>query len=61
MASSPRNSPAHPSHPGFQAVAKSIAAKGSYNMKQASAILAASTRNASVAAKKNNPNLKKVK
>ena len=46
-------------HPGFKAVQKKIAAK--YGMKRAGAILAASTRNASPAAKKKNPRLKRVK
>lgn len=46
-------------HPGFKAVQKKIAKK--YGMKKAGAILAASTRGASAAAKKANPRLKKVK
>jgi len=46
-------------HPGFHAVQKKIAKK--YGMKKAGAILAASTRGASKAAKKKNPRLKKVK
>jgi len=48
-------------HPGFQAVQNKIAAKQGINKKRAGAILAASTRNASVKAKKTNPRLKKVK
>jgi hypothetical protein len=46
-------------HPGFKAVQKKIAKK--YGMKAAGAILASKTRGASKAAKKKNPNLKKVK
>ena len=48
-------------HPGFAKVASGIAKKQGISKKQASAILAASTRRASAAAKKANPNLKKVK
>jgi len=48
-------------HPGFAGAQKQIAAKGGYSMKRAGAILAASTRKASPAAKKANPRLKKVK
>ena len=48
-------------HPGFQAVAQKIAAKGGYNIDRAKAILASSSRNASPAAKKANPRLNKVK
>jgi uncharacterized protein YoaH (UPF0181 family) len=47
-------------HPGFEAVQKKIQGEG-YSSKEAGAILASSTRNASKAAKKANPNLKKVK
>ena len=47
-------------HPGFKSVQKSIEKEG-YSKKAAGAILANSTRNASKAAKKANPNLKKVK
>jgi hypothetical protein len=47
-------------HPGFDKVAASIAAKNKVSKARASAILAASTRNASAAAKKKNPRLKKV-
>lgn len=46
-------------HPGFKAVQSKIAEK--YGMKRAGAILASSTRNASPAAKKANPRLKRVK
>lgn len=48
-------------HPGFKGVQKSIAAKEGVSKKAAGAILAASTRGASKAAKKANPRLKKVK
>jgi len=47
-------------HPGFQAVAAKIAAKNKVSKARASAILAASSRNASKAAKAKNPRLKKV-
>jgi hypothetical protein len=45
----------------FKKVAASIAKKQGVSKKEASAELAASTRRASPAAKKKNPNLKKVK
>ena len=48
-------------HPGFKAVAQKIARKEGVSMKQASAILASSTRNASASAKRANPRLKRVK
>jgi len=48
-------------HPGFKAVQKSIARKEGVSMKTAGAILAASTRRASPAAKRANPRLKRVK
>lgn len=48
-------------HPGFKAVQNKIAAKQGISKKQAGAILAASTRNASAAAKRKNPRLKRVK
>ena len=48
-------------HPGFQAVAGKIAAKQGISKERASAILAASSRHASPAAKKVNPKLKRVK
>jgi hypothetical protein len=46
---------------GFKAAQKSIAKKQGISMKSAGAILAAGARKASAAAKKKNPNLKKVK
>ena len=45
---------------GFAAAQKSIAKKSGVSMESAVAILASSTRKASPAAKKANPNLKKV-
>jgi hypothetical protein len=48
-------------HPGFKAVQSSIAKKQGVSKKAAGAILAASTRKASAAAKRDNPRLKKVK
>ena len=48
-------------HPGFKAVQKSIARKEGVSMKAAGAILAHATRNASPAAKRANPRLKRVK
>lgn len=48
-------------HPGFKKVAENIAANEGISMKNASAILAASTRRASSKAKKTNPRLKRVK
>jgi hypothetical protein len=48
-------------HPGFKSVQDKIAAKGGIGRKAAGAILAASTRGASAAAKRANPNLKRVK
>lgn len=48
-------------HPGFQAVQNKIASKEHLTKKAAGAILASRTRNASKAAKKANPNLKRVK
>jgi hypothetical protein len=48
-------------HPGFKAVQKKIAAKSNVSLERAGAILAASTRKASAAAKKKNPRLKRVK
>ncbi len=47
-------------HPGFKAVQAKIAAKEGISKDKAGAILAASSRGASAAAKKHNPNLKKV-
>lgn len=46
---------------GFKAAAASVQKKEGVSKKQASAIIAASARNASAKAKKANPNLKKVK
>jgi len=46
---------------GFKKVAASIAKKGGYSKKAASAILASASRKSSGKAKKKNPNLKKVK
>jgi hypothetical protein len=48
-------------HPGFKAVQKKIAKKQGISEERAGAILAASSRGASAAAKKKNPALKKVK
>lgn len=47
-------------HPGFKAVQSKIQHEG-YSKKEAGAILASKTRNASAKAKKHNPKLKKVK
>ncbi|MDE2019126.1 MAG: hypothetical protein KGJ13_02135 [Patescibacteria group bacterium] len=47
-------------HPGFAAVENKIEREG-YSKKAAGAILASKTRNASAAAKRSNPALKKVK
>lgn len=49
------------SHPGFKAVQAKIAKKQGVSKEAAGAILAKSTRNASAAAKKANPRLKRVK
>lgn len=46
---------------GFKAAQKKIAKKQGISMESAGAILASSARKASAAAKKKNPNLKKVK
>ena len=46
---------------GFRAATEGIAKKEGVPMKNAGAILASATRKASPAAKKRNPNLKKVK
>lgn len=48
-------------HPGFKAVQAKIAKKEGVSSKRAGAILAASSRNASKAAKKKNPRLNRVK
>lgn len=47
--------------PGFKSVQAKIAKKEGVSKDRAGAILAASTRKASPAAKRKNPNLKKVK
>ena len=48
-------------HPGFKAVQAKIANRMGVSEDRAGAILASSTRNASAAAKKANPRLKRVK
>lgn len=48
-------------HPGFKAVQKKISSQSGYGMERAGAILAASSRKASPAAKRANPRLKRVK
>lgn len=48
-------------HPGFRAVQKRIAKSQGISQERAGAILAARTRTASPAAKKANPQLKRVK
>jgi hypothetical protein len=48
-------------HHGFEAVANAIARKENIPIERADAILASKSRNASAAAKRANPNLKKVK
>ena len=48
-------------HPGFKSVASSIARKEGISQERAGAILANSSRHASPAARKANPNLSKVK
>lgn len=48
-------------HPGFQAVQNKIAKQQGISKERAGKILAHSTRNASKAAKKANPRLKRVK
>ena len=53
--------PRSPQHPGFKAVARSIAAKQNVPLAEANAELASRTRNASPAAKAANPNLRRVK
>lgn len=47
-------------HPGFKAVASKIASKQGVSKERAGAMLAASTRRASAAAKKANPRLRRV-
>ena len=51
----------HGKHPGFRATQEKIAQKQGVSGERAGAILAASTRRASPAAKRKNPRLKKVK
>jgi hypothetical protein len=48
-------------HPGFKKAQASIAKKQHIDKQRAGAILASATRGSSAAAKKANPNLKKVK
>lgn len=48
-------------HSGFAKIQTKIASKEGLSEKAAGAILASKTRNASAAAKKANPNLKRVK
>jgi 3-methyladenine DNA glycosylase/8-oxoguanine DNA glycosylase len=48
-------------HPGFEAVARSVAGRQGVSMERARAIVAAGTRGASAKAKKRNPRLKRVK
>lgn len=48
-------------HPGFKAVQSKIAAERGVSEERAGAILASKTREASPAAKKHNPRLKRVK
>jgi hypothetical protein len=48
-------------HPGFKAVQSSIAKREGVSKDRAGAMLAAATRRASPAAKRANPNLKRVK
>ena len=45
----------------FKQAVKNVMKNGKYDKKAASAIVANASRNASLAAKKKNPNLKKVK
>lgn len=47
-------------HPGFKAVQDKISKQSGVSKESAGAILAASTRGASAAAKRKNPKLKKV-
>jgi hypothetical protein len=48
-------------HPGFKSVQSSIAKREGISSKRAGAILASSTRHASVSAKRKNPRLNRVK
>ena len=52
---------ANKKHPGFKAVQRKIASREGVSMKAAGAILASATRKASPAAKRANPNLRKVR
>lgn len=45
----------------FKDAVKNVQKKGKYNKKEAAAIVASASRNASPAAKRKNPKLKKVK
>jgi len=45
----------------FKDAVKNVQKGGKYNKKEAAAIVASASRNASAAAKRKNPNLKKVK
>lgn len=47
-------------HPGFKGAAAKIMSRQGVSAKSAAAILASGTRHASAAAKRKNPNLKKV-
>ncbi len=47
-------------HPGFAKVAASVARRGNYSPQAAARIVAAASRNASAAAKRRNPRLKRV-
>lgn len=51
----------HQNHPGFKAVQSQIANRQGIGRERAGAILASATRNASAAAKRKNPRLKRVK
>jgi len=48
-------------HPGFKKIQASIAKKEGVSKERAGAMLASKTRGASAAAKKKNPNLRRVK
>jgi uncharacterized protein YoaH (UPF0181 family) len=56
-----RHTKSKKAHPGFEAVAKSIAEEEGVSQERARAILAARTRKASPAAKRANPRLRRVK
>lgn len=49
------------SHPGFKAVARSVARKQGVSAQRARAIVAAGARKASASAKRKNPRLRRVK